>query len=82
MDVSWKWHFPSDQQADKEIEKLKEIEVPESMEKKGELIMKLKQNLITELEKRLTNNTSHEEGGEVMRKLFRSFQQEAFQMVR
>ena len=57
-------------------------EVPESNEKKGELVMKLKKKLILELNKLLFNNTSDDKGGEEVRKLFRTFQDDVFKVSR
>ena len=58
---------------DETLKELEESEVPESDEGKGAVAMKLKHNLITELNKLLFNNTSDTEGGENVRRLFNLF---------
>ena len=55
------------------LKELEDSEVPESAEGKGAVTMKLKYNLVTELNKLLFNNTSNIEGGEKVRRLFNSF---------
>ncbi|XP_015766395.1 PREDICTED: interferon-induced GTP-binding protein Mx1-like isoform X5 [Acropora digitifera] len=65
---------------EKELDSLAKSEVPESNEKKGELVMKLKKDLIFELNKLLFNNTSDSKGGEEVRKLFRTFQDDVFKV--
>ena len=55
------------------LKELEDSEVPESDEGKGALAMKLKNNLIKELEKLIFNNTSNLDGGENVRRLFNSF---------
>ena len=67
---------------EKELDSLAKSEVPESNEKKGELVMKLKKDLIFELNKLLFNNTSDSKGGEEVRKLFRTFQDDVFKVSR
>ncbi|XP_067050204.1 uncharacterized protein [Acropora muricata] len=67
-------------EVEKELDSLAKSEVPESNEKKGELVMKLKKNLIFELNKLLFNNTSDSKGGEEVRKLFRTFQDDVFKV--
>ena len=67
---------------EKELDSLAESEVPESNDKKGELVMKLKKSLIFELNKLLFNNTSDDKGGEEVRKLFRTFQDDVFKVSR
>ena len=56
-----------------ELTLLAHSEVPESSEGKGALVMKLKQNLITQLKTLLFNNTSDIGGGEQVRTLFNKF---------
>lgn len=56
-----------------ELKLLAHSEVPESSEGKGALVMKLKQNLITQLKTLLFNNTSNIGGGEEVRTLFNKF---------
>ena len=58
---------------DQELKGLEDSEVPESSEGKGGVAMKLKHNLITELNKLLFNNTSDMAGGENVRRLFNLF---------
>lgn len=58
---------------DKTLIELEDSEVPESDEGKGAVAMKLKHNLIKELNKLLFNNTSDMEGGENVRQLFNLF---------
>ena len=58
-----------------ELRVLTDSEVPESKEGKGALVMKLKQNLIKQLETLLFNNTLDTEGGEDVRQLFHEFQE-------
>ena len=48
--------------------------VPETLEGKGALVMKLKQNIINKLNELLFSNTSNRDGGEQVRKLFQRFQ--------
>ncbi|XP_015766392.1 PREDICTED: dynamin-related protein dnm1-like isoform X3 [Acropora digitifera] len=67
-------------EVEKELDSLAKSEVPESNEKKGELVMKLKKDLIFELNKLLFNNTSDSKGGEEVRKLFRTFQDDVFKV--
>ena len=62
------------------LKELEDSEVPESDEGKGAVAMKLKHNLITELEKLLFNNTSDMEGGENVRQLFNSFCEAVYQV--
>lgn len=62
------------------LEELEDSEVPESSEGKGGVAMKLKENLIRELNKLLFNNTSNTAGGERVRQLFNSFHQEVFRV--
>ena len=56
-----------------ELKLLAHSEVPETSEGKGALVMKLKQNLITQLKTLLFNNTSDIGGGEQVRTLFNKF---------
>ena len=67
---------------EKELASLAMSEVPESNEKKGALVMKLKYNLILELNKLLFNNTSDSKGGEQVRKLFKTFHDSVFKVSR
>ena len=60
---------------------LKRCEVPESREGKGGVGMKLKENLIRELNKLLFNNTSNTARGERVRQLFNSFHREVFKVI-
>ena len=69
-------------QVEKELASLAMSEVPESNEKKGALVMKLKCNLIFELNKLLFNNTSDSKGGEEVRKLFKTFHDSVFKVSR
>ena len=62
------------------LKELEDSEVPESDEGKGAVAMKLKHNLITELNKLLFNNTSDIEGGENVRRLFNSFCETVFKV--
>ena len=62
------------------LEELEDSEVPESSEGKGGVAMKLKENLIRELNILLFNNTSDTAGGERVRQLFNSFHQEVFKV--
>ena len=59
---------------------LEDSEIPEKSEGKGAVAMKLKENLIRELNKLLFNNTSDMAGGERVRQLFNSFHQEVFKV--
>lgn len=59
---------------------LEDSEIPETSEGKGAVAMKLKGNLIRELNKLLFNNTSDMAGGERVRQLFNSFHQEVFKV--
>ncbi|XP_020630438.1 uncharacterized protein LOC110067452 [Orbicella faveolata] len=68
------------EEVDETLKELEDSEVPESDEGKGAVAMKLKQNLITELEKLLFNNTSDMEGGENVRQLFNSFCEAVYQV--
>ena len=52
---------------------LAKSEVPESNEKKGALVMKVKHDLIARLRSLLFNNTSDISGGEEVRDLFKRF---------
>ena len=63
------------------LEELEDSEVPESNEGKGGEAMKLKENLISELNKLLFNNTSNTAGGERVRQLFNSFHREVFKVI-
>ena len=47
--------------------------MPESIEKKGALVMKVKNNLISELRSLLFNNNYDISGGEEVRDLFKRF---------
>ena len=58
----------------KELKELSETMVPETLEGKGALVMKLKQNIINKLNELLFSNTSNRDGGEQVRKLFQRFQ--------
>ena len=58
---------------DKELKNLEDSEVPESDKGKGALAMRLKQNLIRQLENLLFNNNSDIAGGENVRQLFTLF---------
>ena len=58
----------------KELKELSETMVPETLEGKGALVMKLKQNIINKLNELLFSNTSNRDGGEQLRKLFQRFQ--------
>ena len=62
------------------LEELEDSEVPQSNEGKGGVAMKLKENLIKELNKLLFNNTSNTAGGERVRQLFNSFHHEVFKV--
>lgn len=66
---------------DDTLVELKRCEVPESREGKGGVAMKLKENLIRELNKLLFNNTSNTAGGERVRQLFNSFHREVFKVI-
>lgn len=66
---------------DDTLVELERCEVPESREGKGGVAMKLKENLIRELNKLLFNNTSNTAGGERVRQLFNSFHQEVFEVI-
>ena len=65
---------------DKELKELEDSEVPESDERKGAVAMKLKYNLVTDLKDLLFNNTSDNEGGEKVRRLFNSFYESVFKV--
>lgn len=65
---------------DETLRQLEDSEVPESDEGKGAVAMKLKHNLISELNKLLFNNTSDMEGGENVRRLFNSFCEAVFKV--
>ena len=69
-------------QVEKELASLAMSQVPESNEKKAALVMKLKCNLIFELNKLLFNNTSDSKGGEEVRKLFKTFHDSVFKVSR
>ena len=58
----------------KELKELSETMVPETLEGKGALVIKLKQNIINKLNELLFSNTSNRDGGEQVRKLFQRFQ--------
>ncbi|PFX11630.1 hypothetical protein AWC38_SpisGene24558 [Stylophora pistillata] len=62
------------------LQELEDSEIPETSEGKGAGAMKLKENLIRELNKLLFNNTSDMAGGERVRQLFNSFHQEVFKV--
>ena len=66
---------------DDTLVELERCEVPESRERKGGAAMKLKENLISELNKLLFNNTSNTAGGERVRQLFNSFHREVFKVI-
>ena len=66
---------------DDTLVELERCEVPESSERKGGVAMKLKENLIRELNKLLFNNTSDTAGGERVRQLFNSFHREVFKVI-
>ena len=66
---------------DDTLVELERCEVPESSECKGGAAMKLKENLISELNKLLFNNTSNTAGGERVRQLFNSFHREVFKVI-
>lgn len=66
---------------DDTLVELERCEVPESREGKGGVAMKLKENLIRELNKLLFNNTSNTAGGERVRQLFNSFHREVFKVI-
>ena len=66
---------------DDTLVELERCEVPESREGKGGVAMKLKENLIRELNKLLFNNTSDTAGGERVRQLFNSFHREVFKVI-
>ena len=82
--LSWSPVFRDDCwfQVEKELASLAMSEVPESNEKKGALVMKLKCNLIFELNKLLFNNTSDSKGGEEVRTLFKTFHDSVFKVSR
>ena len=65
---------------DEILEELEDSEVPESSEGRGAVAMKLKQNLIKELNLLLFNNTSDMAGRENVRQLFNSFHQDVFKV--
>ncbi|KAJ7393237.1 Dynamin- GTPase protein [Desmophyllum pertusum] len=68
-------------EVDEELKGLEDSEVPESSEGKGGVAMKLKNNLIKELNKLLFNNTfDMEEGGEKVRHLFNSYHEAVFKV--
>ncbi|KAJ7393249.1 hypothetical protein OS493_006218 [Desmophyllum pertusum] len=68
-------------EVDEELKGLEDSEVPESSEGKGGVAMKLKNNLIKELNKLLFNNTSDmEDGGEKVRHLFNTFHEAVFEV--
>ncbi|XP_068700233.1 uncharacterized protein [Montipora foliosa] len=58
---------------EKDLKSLAKSEVPESNEKKGALVMKVKHDLIDKLRNLLFNNTSDISGGEEVRDLFKRF---------
>ncbi|XP_068700226.1 uncharacterized protein [Montipora foliosa] len=60
-------------EVEKELKNLEKSEVPESIEKKGALVMKVKNNLITKLRSLLFNNNYDISGGEEVRDLFKRF---------
>ena len=62
------------------LRELEDSEIPESDEGKGAVAMKLKHNLISELNQLLFNNTSDREGGENVRRLFNSFCEAVFKV--
>ena len=66
---------------DKILKELEDSEVPDTSDRKGEVTMKLKQNVITKFESFLFNNISDEiTGGESVRKLFDSFHEDVFKV--
>ncbi|XP_074625296.1 uncharacterized protein LOC141883649 [Acropora palmata] len=65
---------------EKELDSLSMSEVPESNEKKGALVMKIKHNLISKLRVLLFNNTSDTQGGEQVRDLFKAFHDSVFKV--
>ncbi|XP_015759216.1 PREDICTED: dynamin-related protein DNM1-like isoform X1 [Acropora digitifera] len=65
---------------EKELDSLSMSEVPESNEKKGALVMKIKHNLISKLRVLLFNNTSDSKGGEQVRDLFKEFHDSVFKV--
>ena len=67
---------------EKELETLAMSEVPESNDKKGALVMKIKHNLISKLRVLLFNNTSDTQGGEQVRDLFKAFHDSVFKVSR
>lgn len=67
-------------EVEEELKSLADSEVPESSEGKGALVMKVKQNLITQLKTLLFNNTSNITGGEQVRELFNKFQKAIYKV--
>ncbi|XP_015749624.1 PREDICTED: uncharacterized protein LOC107329450, partial [Acropora digitifera] len=65
---------------EKELASLAMSQVPESNEKKGALVMKIKHNLISKLRVLLFNNTSDTQGGEQVRDLFKTFHDSVFKV--
>lgn len=65
---------------DEELKNLEDSEVPESDEGKGAVAMKLKHTLIEDLKDLLFNNTSDNEGGEQVRRLFNLFYEDVFKV--
>ena len=65
---------------EKELKELADSEVPETSEGKGALVMKNKQNLITQLRALLFNNISDLGGGEEVRALFKKFHDAVFKV--
>ena len=57
-------------------------EVPESKEKKGALMMKIKHTLISKLRELLFHNTSDSKGGEQVRDLFKTFRDSVLKVSR
>ena len=69
-------------QVEKELASLAMSQVPESNEKKGALVMKIKHSLISKLRVLLFNNTSDTQGGEQVRDLFKTFHDSVFKVSR
>ena len=67
---------------EKELASLAVSEVPESNEKKGALVMKIKHNLISKLRELLFQNTSDRKGGEQVRDLFKAFHDSVLKVSR
>ena len=67
---------------EKELASLAMSQVPESNEKKGAMVMKIKHNLISKLKELLFQNTSDSKGGDQVRDLFKAFHDSVLKVSR